>query len=270
MKYITKKNIIVTLIFSAIFLGASCLKKQNLLEEAFSAPVPPEQIASALGEGFGYINYNDIKVNDKTSIVLSQTIQDGATQILEQQDVTIESVNNNNTTLELKVLAKIFNPLESTDVAPVEWNPVFAKYSGYAFATDSSASGPTYLFQVLQNLALGSCYDDGSYPETCHNLSVTSVDYKVPVSSAYQHSCADIYNCYIKAKKIEFDLIRKYEFESDGKPRRLHYTLVLSPSVPFTARVLRYCTRALYDVSGVSQKILADLCYNVNGYTFGQ
>ncbi len=89
-------------------------------------------------------------------------------------------------------------------------------------------------------------------------------------AAAYQHSCTDIYNCLIKAKRVEFDLVRKYELESDGKPKRIHYTLILSKQVPFTSRVLRYCTRTLYEIPGATQKILADLCYNVNNYTFGQ
>lgn len=264
------KKTSLTLIFVTIFLGASCLKKQNLLEENFGTPVEPEQIATALSSGFGLIDYADIKPNEKSSLVLTQSIQDGSAQVIEQQDVTILNVNNNSTTLELKLLAKIYAPSSSSDMAPTEWDPVFTKYGGFAFATNSTTSGPMYLFQVFQNLALGSCYDDGNYPESCHNLVVTDVNYRVPTSSAYQHNCTDIYNCFIPAKKIEFDMIRKYEFESDGKPRRIHYTLVMSPHVPFTARVLKYCTRALYDINGVPQKVLADICYNINSYTFGQ
>jgi|GEM_PF-4579729 len=279
IKHLTKRNLIGTIIFVTIFLGASCLKKQNLEIENLSAPVPPEQIAAALSEGFGVINYNDIKVNEKTSIVLSQTIQEGGVQVLEQQDVTIQGVNNNSTALELNVLAKTLkysggNTTESTRV----WNKVFTKYSGYALSMNQNAQAnnatnidePMYMFQVIQSLALGSCYDDGNYPETCHNLLVTDVNYRVPPGTAHQHACLDIYNCFIKAKKIEFDLIRKYEIESDGKPKRIHITLVLTQQTPFTSKVLRYCTRSLYDIPGVPQKILADLCYAVNSYTFGQ
>ncbi len=271
------KNIVLSIIFTAIFFGASCLKKQNLVEESLGTTVPPAQIAAALSDGFGIINYSDMKVNEKSSIVLSQTIQDGATQVLEQQDVTIQSINNNSATLELGVLAKTlkYSGGNTTEVSRV-WNKVFHKYSGYAFSMEQNASTaatdvgePMYMFQVIQTLALGSCYDDGNYPETCHNLVVTPVDYKVPSGSAYQHACADVFNCYIKAKKIEFDLIRKYELESDGKPKRIHYSLLLTQQAPFTSKVLRYCTRSLYDIPGVPQKILADLCYNVNSYTFG-
>lgn len=272
------KKIIISIIICGIFFGASCLKKQDLQIEVLGDSVAPEQIAAALGDGFGVIDYNDIKVNEKSSIVLSQTIQDGAMQVLEQQDVTVQSVNNNPTTLELGVLSRIlrYSGSNTTETSRV-WNKVFYKYSGYAFSmtqgaqtTATDIDEPMYMFQVLQNLALGSCYDNGNYPETCHNLNVTDIDYKVPFSAAYQHPCIDVYNCFIKAKKVEFDLVRKYEIESDGKPKRIHYTLILTKQVPFTSRVLRYCTRTLYEIPGVPQKILADLCYNVNNYTFGQ
>lgn len=273
-----KKNIVLTIVLSAIFFGASCLKKQNLEEENLGSVVPPEQIAAALGDGFGLIDYNEMKVNEKSSIVLSQTIQDGATQVLEQQDVTIQSINNNSSTLELTVLAQTlkYSGGRTTDTSRV-WNKVFTKYSGYAFSMNQDArttatdvDEPMYMFQIIQNLALGSCYDDGNYPETCHNLVVTPMDYKVPSSSAYQHACTDVFNCYIKAKKIEFDLVRKYELESDGKPKRIHYTLILTQQAPFTSKLLSYCSRSLYDIPGATQKILADLCYDVNNYTFGQ
>lgn len=250
----------------------------NLQDEALGDTVAPEQVAAALGDGFGIIDYNDIKVNEKSSIVLSQTIQDGAVQVLEQQDVTVLSVNNNPSTLELGVLSRIlqYSGGNTTETSRI-WNKIFYKYSGFAFSMSQNAQStatdvgePMYMFQVLQNLALGSCYDDGNYPETCHNLVVTDINYKVPSAAAYQHSCTDIYNCLIKAKRVEFDLVRKYELESDGKPKRIHYTLILSKQVPFTSRVLRYCTRTLYEIPGATQKILADLCYNVNNYTFGQ
>ncbi|MBY0553714.1 hypothetical protein K2P97_04240 [bacterium] len=275
-----KKRIILTGIFVAIFFGASCLKKQNLEEESFGDAVPPESVAQALSDGFGPIDYNDMKPNEVSSIVLTQSIQEGNSQTIEQQDVTIQSINNTSTYLQLNVLATTisYNGGGQTSQSTRQWSKVFQKYSGFALSAkqneqataQADVNEPMYMFQVVQNLALGSCYNEGNYPETCHNLVVTDINYKVPSSSAHQHACADIYNCLIPAKKIEFDLIRKYELESDGKPKRIHYTLILSPHVPFSSRLLRYCTRSLYDIQGVPQKVLADICYNVNSYTFGQ
>ncbi len=135
--------------------------------------------------------------------------------------------------------------------------------------SNADSGEPVFMFQLFQSLALGSCYTDGNYPETCHNLSVSDVRYQVPSTAAHQHNCSNIFQCFIDAKKIEFDLVRKYEIDSDGKPKRIHFTLILSREVPFTSRVLKYCSRTLYEISGAPQKILADLCYDVNNYTFG-
>lgn len=274
-----KKNLILTFIFAGIFCGASCMKKQNLENDNLGAAIPPEQVAAALSDGFGVLNYDDIKTNEKTSLIVTQKIQDGTPQTLQQQDITIQSVTNSSASLNLDVLATITNYSSGhTDTSTRVWNKVFTKYSGYAFsmsqqdvrAADSTTTNePSYLFQVVQTLALGSCYDGGSYPESCYNLSTTPVDYHVPPASAAQHNCSDIYNCYIKATQIEFDMLQKYNLDTDGKPQRVHYKLILSPNVPFTARVLEYCSRALYTVDGVPQKVLADICYDVNSYTFG-
>ena len=65
-------------------------------------------------------------------------------------------------------------------------------------------------------------------------------------------------------------MIRNYELDKDGKPKRTHYTLLLSKSVPFLSRVLQFCSRSLYEITNSNQKILADLCYNVNNYASGQ
>jgi hypothetical protein len=274
---LTKKIALVS-ILTAIMFGASCLKKQNLEEDSLSNAIAAEQIADAISDGYGPINYNDMKPNEMSSIVLTQAIQGGSPQTLEQQDVTIQSINNTPTQLELNVLTTTTQYSGGqTSQSTRAWNRIFKKYSGYALSMNheaqeqaASANEPMYMFQIIQNLALGSCYDDGSYPETCHNLVVTDLNYKVPVAAAHQHACADIHNCFVKAKRIQFDLIRKYELESDGKPKRIHYTLILSKEVPFSSKVLRYCTRSLYDIPNIPQKVLADLCYNVNNYTFGR
>ena len=274
-----KRKLLLLLIFTGIFFGASCLKKTNLEIEDLGAAVSADSIAAALGEGFGEINYNDIKAHEFSSIVLSQTLQDGVPQNLEQQDVTVKAIDNQPTYLTISSSATITTFSGGTSSSTTrDWDQYFKKYSGFAFsmtqdahaAAGTNTNEPLFMFQIIQNLALGSCYDGGTYPETCHNLSVTEVDYKVPAAASQPASCTDVFNCYIKADKVEFDLIRKYELESDGKPKRIHYTLLLNyKDVPFTSRVLKYCTRSLYDVTGVSQKILADLCYNVNNYSFG-
>lgn len=297
--YLNRKRLVLTLIAVGIASAASCLKKTDLQVDDLGSAIEAQDIALALDDAFGPINYDDIKDNEMTDLVISQRIQDGAVQNLQEQNITVKGIEN--TSSYLRILSHTIMTTYSSSgniVDERDWDQYFPKYSGFAFSapsqpttssTDSSqtaskaaiqskgevsqqATGdldaPLYTFKLIQSLALASCYDGGTYPETCHNLSVTEFDWKVPVFSANQHGCNDPYNCYIKAKRVEFDLLQKYNLDADGKPRRVHYSLVLSQNVPFTSRVLEYCTRALYDV-GADQKVLADMCYKVNRYSFG-
>jgi hypothetical protein len=275
-----QKLSLLGIIVAFILLGASCLKRQDLQVEDLGSTIDSEQMAIVLGDAFGDVDYNAIRVNEHTDIILSQRLQDGAPQNIEQQEILVKELENAATFLRIKSLVattEFSSSGNSTDVR--EWNQTFPKYNGFAFAsnqaqqsttTATQLTAPLYTFQLIQNLALGACYDGGSYPETCHNLQINEIKHRVPPSSAYQHNCPDVYNCTIAAKRIEFDLLQKYNLDENGKPNRVHYSLVISKEVPFTARVLEYCTRAVYNLQGVPQKVLADLCYKVNKYTFGQ
>lgn len=275
----TQRRLMIGLIFAGIMFGASCLKKTDLQVDDLGAMVAPDDIASALGNAFGPINYNDMKPNEFSSIVVSQKIQDSSVQNIEQQDVTLKELNNQPNYLQIKSRALVTTFTSSGNITDErEWDQYFQKYSGFAFMTSNQthqSSGvqlnePFFTFMFVQSLALTSCDNSGSYPESCYALSVNDIDYKVPANSAQQHNCPDLFNCYIKAKKIEFDQLLQYKLDSNGKPHRVHHSFIISQAVPFTARVLEYCTRSLYDIDGVEQKVLADICYKVNKYSFGQ
>ena len=306
--YLNRNRMALTFIAIGIATAASCLKKTDLQIDDLGSAIEAQDIANALDDAFGPINYNDMKTNEMTDIVVSQRLQEGAVQNLEEQNITIKAIDNQPSYLRIQSYAIMTQYTSSGNVVDArDWDQSFPKYSGFAFSapsspTTSSASsssklatpneasvgsklslsskeitqsaagdleGPIFTFKLVQSLALASCFDGGSYPETCHNLTVVEFDYKVPAVSAGQHNCGDPYNCFVKAKRIEFDLLQKYNLDSDGKPRRVHYSLVISQAVPFTSRVLEYCTRALYDVDSSGTKVLADICYKVNRYSFG-
>ncbi|MGZ3724925.1 MAG: hypothetical protein ACXWQQ_03965 [Pseudobdellovibrio sp.] len=274
-----QKRSLVTIVVLGILFGASCLKKSNLMVEDLGTAVSAEDVANTLDQAFGPIAYGDMKSNEMTDIVVSQRVEEGAVQNLEEQNITIQSIVDQTSSLEIKSHT-IMTSFASTGnvVDERDWDQVFPKYSGFAFSTSTDAhqaagsdlSAPIFTFKLVQSLAMGSCYDGGTYPESCYNLTTTDLDYPAPVIAAPQLGCSDPYNCTVKAKQIEFDMLQKYVTESDGSPRRIHYTLIISSQVPFTSRVLKYCTRALYDIAGVPQKVLADICYDVNKYSFGQ
>lgn len=298
--HLTRKRLALLLIAIGIATAASCLKKTDLQVDDLGSAIEAQAIALALDDAFGPIDYDSIRNDEMTDLVISQRIQDGAVQNVQEQNITVKGIENTSSYLRI-ISHTIMTTFSSSGniVDERDWDQYFPKYNGFAFSAPSqpstastsdstesaqtaaiqskgevtqSATGdldaPLYMFKMIQSLALASCYDGGTYPETCHNLSVVDSDWKVPAVSANQHGCSDPYNCYVKAKRIEFDLLQKYNLDADGKPRRVHYSLVLSQEVPFTSRVLEYCTRALYDI-GADQKVLADMCYKVNRYSFG-
>ncbi len=260
-----------------VFTTSSCLKKQNLDDEDLGPAINAIEVTKVLGQGFGTYDYNDIKKNEFTSILLSQKIQDSVTQNIEQQGITVENAANliDKLNLDLIVEDQIYANGQTTQ-STRKWPLSIKKATSEAVSaagditTQSDAQSPMLTFLMFESLAFGSCFDEGKYPETCHRLQVLDFQFKVPIAAASQHGCADVMSCFIPAKKVEFDIVRKYVTDKDGKPKRTHYTVVLSSKVPFLSRVLQLCSRSIYEITNSNQKILADICYSVNNYAAGQ
>lgn len=261
---------LIAVLLLIVFTSASCMKKQKLDEEDLGPTISSMDVASALGEGFGPINYNDIRPNEKVGIAVSQTLQGQSSQIILQQDMTITGIDNGVTNANKLVLNFDVELTAGTQKdSATGLTKSYTKEQGFAFADDDDDPF-IFLFEILQNVALGTCYDGGTHPETCHNLVATDVTIGIPATLAPQHShCVGQPTCAISGKRVEFDLVRHWQLESDGRPKRIHYSFLLSNEVPFTSRVMRYCTRSLYSIEGQPQKVLADICYAVNNYTFG-
>lgn len=272
-----KCKLLFLIFFLSLFTTTSCLKKQNLDEEDLGPALKPLEVTKALGQAFGSYNYNDIKKNEFTSLMLSQKIQDSLVQNIEQQGIAVDAVANSLEKLDLDLIVQDQTYSNGqTSQSTRKW-PITIKKASAATASienliheASDAQSPMLTFLMFESLAFGSCYDSGDFPETCHQLKVSDIQFKVPIAAANQHNCVDSTNCFINARKIEFDIIRKYQKDKDGKPKRTHYTVILSPEVPFLSRVLQLCSRSIYEISNSNQKILADICYSVNNYAAGQ
>lgn len=276
------KKSLAVLICAVTVITTSCLKKQDLHNEDLGPAIASIEVTKALGTAFGSYDYNEIKPKEFTSLLLTQKIQDSVTQSIEQQGITVENSVNAVDKLELDLIVQ--DELYSngqTSQSTRKWPIVINKSSDSTAQevgrmsldrtahTLSDAQSPMLTFLMFEVLAFGSCFNEGKYPETCHQLKTTNIQYKVPLAAANQHNCPDILNCYIPAKQVEFDIVRKYQLDQDGNPKRTHYTVVLSPQVPFLSRVLQLCSRSVYEISNSNQRILADICYSVNNYAAG-
>ncbi len=264
----------ILLILLSLATVTSCLKKMDLTDDNLGPAIDPMLLTKTMGEAIGTFDYNEIKPNEFTSVMQSEKIQDGITQNRQQEGISVTSMVNDSEKLFLDLVVQTteYNGGQSTQSAPVSWPRTFPKAAAKALADTVTAQEdgrpPVLTFLTFQALAFGSCYDEGRYPETCHRLTSKDIQYRVPIAAQNQHNCADPNNCYIPAKEIEFDMISKYATDKDGKPVRTHYTIILSPHVPFLSRVLKICTRGIYEMSN-DQKILADLCYSVTNYKAG-
>ncbi len=268
-------KIIYLFIFFILTTNTSCLKKQNLDEEDLGPAFDPTELSQAMSAGYGSLDYSLLKPNEYSSYVLTQKIQDSSFNTLEQQDITIISLDNTAASLSLDLnVTKIFYNNGQTSQKIRKWHEVFSKTEGQQTALNISSKispladveEPEYLFIYFQIIAFGYCYNKGY---SCHQLQVSDINYRVPMAAASQHGCADPENCTVKARKIEFDSINSLKIDKDGKPKRTHFTLIVSKEVPFLSRLLQYCSRSLYEISSSQQKILADICYNINDYAFG-
>lgn len=275
MGFDMKKIVLFCLSVGFLFTTTSCLKKQNLADDNLGPAIEPMQLTKTLGAAVGSYSYNDMKNDEVNTILVSQRIQDSVVQNLEQQTITVKQVSNtvDKLSLDLIVSNEVYSGGQSSQSA-YEWTHDFLKGSASATSLSkqvkASDANPLLLFLEFETIAFGICYDSGNNPETCHQLISEDIQYQVPFAAAAQYECADTTHCFIPAKRIQFDRVLKTQVDKDGKPRRIHYTLVVSGSTPFLSHVLQLCTRSLYTMTSSDQKILADVCYTVNNYAFGK
>jgi hypothetical protein len=272
------KKLLTAGLCAGFLLTTSCLKKQNLEDDNLGEAIAPIEMTKAIGGGYGSYDYNEIKAGEFTSVRYWNRIQDSVVQNVTQQGIEVTRAVNtvDKLSMDLLVQTEIFSSSgQNSQSSTVQWTGIDIEKPTGLMAQNKSLqtkasdlATPNLLFLSFEALAFGICHDEGEYPETCHNLQKTDIQYQVPVAAIAQHGCTSAANCTIAAKRVEFDRVLKTVIDKDGKPKRVHYTITLSPNVPFMSRMLEYCTRALYEMTNTDQKLLADVCYTVNNYKF--
>lgn len=273
------KKILAVSLCAGFLLTSSCLKKQNLDDDNLGEPIAPLEMTKAIGTGYGSYDYNEMKAGEFTNFREWNRLQDSVVQNVRQQGIEVTRAVNtvDSLTMDLLVQTELFSSSGQTAQSTTrQWlNAIISKSEGLAVQStknvksdDYDPTEPTLMFLDFASYAFGICHDSGSRPETCHNLSVTDIQYPVPIAAIAQHNCPDANNCTIAAKRVEFDRVLKTVLTDEGKPTRIHYSLVLSPNVPFMSRILESCSRAVYTLSSNGQKLLADMCKTVNNYRF--
>lgn len=263
------KKILTSLLLISVLASASCMKKQDLDSEDLGPAVASVELTKALASGFGPYDYNDIKTNEFNNLLLTVRIQDTVTQPLEQQGITIQKKTDSadKISLELLVQTEIYSD-ENSSSGTRQWNIDLRKVGSLSKTTDPEP--PNLMFKNFEYLAFGSCFNEGEFAQTCHRLNSEDIRIKVPRAAIAQHNCPDPSNCTIAAKKIEFDRVLTTQFDDKGKPIRTHFSMILSREVPFMSRLLQLCMRGVHKLGNPAQEVVAEQCYTVNNYAFGQ
>ncbi|MBC7421599.1 MAG: hypothetical protein H7328_12800 [Bdellovibrio sp.] len=275
-----KKNITTALLIAAILsFNMSCMKKQNLDDDNLGDPIKPAALLSAISDGLGTYSY-DIKQDESSSYVLSQSVQAGTPYNLEQQDLTVTAVVATNTSIKFDSLVTktIYSDNQTSQSIPRSWSYQIgsdpatqnSKKSDEEAKPNAELEPPLYLFRMLESVAYTSCEAEGENAAACYQLHFVDFKLRVSPSMATQHQCANVNQCYIEARKIEFDTVSYKVLDKDNKPLRIHYTMTISKDVPFLSKMLQLCYRRLYTITSSQQKVMADTCYSVNNYTFGR
>lgn len=267
-----KKFFILALVVTSLSTNTSCMKKQDLDNEDMGPAVAPTEFTKTLTEGFGVYDYNLIKPNETNSLVTSAKIQDSFSQVLEKQVLVVHNTQNlsDRFVLDLLVTREIYNNGQSSSSSHAEEVTFNKSYMSTAKTLENKPEPSLLLFDEFIAILIQFCREQSATPTSCHRLTSQEIRIKVPASQASHHGCADANNCTIGAKKIEFDLLKKFKLDQNGKPERNHYSMVLSREAPFMSRVLQLCSRGLTKFSNSNQPIVADICYTVDNYAFGQ
>ena len=116
------------LIFAVLVFNTSCLKKQNLDDDNLGPAISATELTKAMTEGFGSMSYGNIKANEFSSYILTQTIQETSFTPLEQQDLTIETSTDTPDALTIDlVLSKIKYSEGQSSQSTRKWHQEFEK-----------------------------------------------------------------------------------------------------------------------------------------------
>lgn len=266
-----KNFLILALISIALTTNTSCMKKQDLENEDLGPAITPTEFTKTLISGYGSYDYNLIQPQEMNSLVTSVKIQDSISQVLEKQVLVVQNTDNqpDRFVLNMQVTREIYSDGQSSSSTHNE-QITFNKSAANLAKTLADKPEPSLLlFDEFISILISFCREQSTTPTSCHRLTSNDIRLKVPTSQSSHHNCSDPNNCTISAKKIEFDLLKKFKVDQKGNPERSHYSMILSPEAPFMSRVLQLCSRGLTKFSNSNQPIVADVCYTVDNYSFG-
>lgn len=255
MKKLLSKKLLLTLLLATAFIS-SCLKKQDLDDPQVGPALNPDEVTQKMMSDVGVFALDEMKKGEQSSIVQSQIIEETSVKQLFQQDTWIENVatqSNGDKTYSVKM-----NLIDKQDSSNSSYGVPFTIASSDDLRKPES---PLVLFYEFLNMSLFGCKQSGV---TCHNLSVSNEVFLLTPELAHDSICSNKDHCEVRIKTITMDMLKT---NSDGSKRKINYSFVVAPQLPFLSRVLKYCERTVVKAS--PRNYLQEICLNVTNFRVG-
>lgn len=248
-----KKIISLTLL---PLLMTACLKKQDLNDPQVGPAMNPDEVTQKMMSDVGAFGLDEMKQGEYSSMVQSQIIEETSVKQLFQQDVYVDKVTtatNGDRSYDL-----LLNLIDKTDSSNSGFNIPFQILSSDDLRKPES---PLVLFYEFMQMSLFGCKQTGV---SCHNLNVSNEVFLLDPKLAHDSICANKDHCEVKIKSINMDMLKT---NSDGSKRKINYSFIIAPQLPFLSRVLKYCERTV--VKANPRNYLQEICLNVTNFRVG-
>lgn len=236
-------------------LMTACLKKQDLDDPQVGPAMSPDEVTQSMMSDVGAFGLDEMKQGEYSSMVQSQIIEETSVKQLFQQDVYVDKVSTVNGDKSYELL---LNLIDKTDSSNSGYGIPFQILSSNDLRKPES---PLILFYEFTQMSLLGCRQTGV---TCHNLKVSNGVFLLPPELSHESICTNKDHCEVKIKSINLDMLKT---NSDGSKRKVNYTFLVAPQLPFLSRVLKYCERTV--VKANPRNYLQEICLNVTNFRVG-
>lgn len=283
MGFSMKNNLrgIIILFISCTLLHA-CMKKQDLDSQDLGPAINSDDLQNKMSDSIGILNYGDLNKNEISTFTATTIFEETQINKRYKQELFVTNIVDTQARLTIDFSFNkqdFINSENSFSNQPYQMiiesaatsvqNLALAARIPRAMAQNVKAEGeapvPFFLYRAYAYFAMKGCRED---KVTCHNLRTDTSKMYLRPELASPTVCADINNCLIDIKKVEFDMLDGTVATEDGRPYRTHYTFSVSPQLPFLSKVMSYCVRGL--ANNGNRKVLAEDCMTVNNFSYGQ
>lgn len=276
---------------------ASCMKKENL-NDSQDTLVKPDEFQQALIDAYVEDDSYSMKKGESITYLITQTLQDtqhrevrkefydvekkvrdpntqeliydiviGDQDLIKGTEKTTESLKlalpdvESQSSVEAKVRA-LSNGIQASEFILAD---LIEKKKPTDEVTTKGASELLRLFspRMFYSLFL-ICGSEEN--KVCYNFKSQTEMLMAPAAVIANNNCKPGSNCYLRTKKISFDLISTDE---KNEKQKVNISVRITRDTPYLGRIIEFCQKTLVPYGDAGQKVLVEICQTINNYKFG-